>query len=234
LAQAQFEEFTTFLFASERFAANYQLQAPVADLGPLTEAELLATIQLAAARQAARMEMDDPEDPPDPPSQGQGEGATNGVFGWTTNSLRFIPPVLVTTNGQTTNVVLLIAGGVENGIYDLYFATNLNPVVFYGFTNLATAWDYLYRCAPGQTNLTHTNAPMPWGFYILGITNDTDGDSLPDAFEGLVSHTSASTNDTEGDGLNDYLELLIGANPRLGHVPDTNGLLRLCVHTPLK
>jgi hypothetical protein len=75
---------------------------------------------------------------------------------------------------------------------------------------------------------------MPNAFYILGITNDTDGDGLPDAFEGLVSKTSASTNDTDGDGLNDYLELLIGANPRLGHTQDVSGLLGLEVFTPLK
>lgn len=50
--------------------------------------------------------------------------------------------------------------------------------------------------------------------------NDTDGDSLPDAYEVNVSHTNPLLADSDSDGLTDDSELRLGTDPLN---PDTNG-----------
>jgi hypothetical protein len=92
---------------------------------------------------------------------------------------------------------------VTNGVYDLFYTTNLAP----------SAWQWLGRCAPGQTNLTVNGLGDPQGFFILGLTNDTDGDGLTDAFEKLVSHTDPNNAYSNLDGLLDSWEVLLGLNP---------------------
>ncbi len=57
-------------------------------------------------------------------------------------------------------------------------------------------------------------------FFRLGTKLDTDGDGLSDAFEGLVSGTSACNPDTDMDGLSDTEEFSSSLNPLL---PDTDG-----------
>jgi hypothetical protein len=89
--------------------------------------------------------------------------------------------------------------------YDLFGTTNLSVATEAGALN-ATNWTWLYRAAGGETNIV---IPMTWpaeGYFRLAGTNDADGDSLSDAFETLVSHSSASTNDSDGDGLLDAWE----------------------------
>jgi hypothetical protein len=49
-----------------------------------------------------------------------------------------------------------------NGIYDLYFKTNLTD---------NQDWTWLLRNGPGQTNLAVTNLPPGQGFFRLGVTN---------------------------------------------------------------
>jgi hypothetical protein len=49
-----------------------------------------------------------------------------------------------------------------NGIYDLYFKTNLTD---------DQDWTWLLRCPPGQTNLVVSNLPPGRGFFRLGVTN---------------------------------------------------------------
>jgi hypothetical protein len=48
-----------------------------------------------------------------------------------------------------------------NGVYDLYFKTNLTD----------KDWTWLLRNGPGQTNLAVTNLPPGQGFFRLGVTN---------------------------------------------------------------
>jgi sugar lactone lactonase YvrE len=86
---------------------------------------------------------------------------------------------------QMTNTTVSLAihppWNVTNGVYDLFYTTNLAP---------PSTWAWVLRCAPGQTNLTVTGLIDPQGFFILGLTNDADGDGLTDAYELLVSHTN--------------------------------------------
>jgi hypothetical protein len=143
-------------------------------------------------------------DGPAPP--GGGGGGTNDY------EYSFTPPVYTTndlwlkmvsmTNG-TASLVINTPWNVTNGVYDLFYTTNLAP----------SAWQWLGRCAPGQTNLTVGGLADAQGFFILGLTNDSDGDGLTDAFELLVSHTDPHNPDTDGDGISDSDEVLNHTDP---------------------
>jgi len=76
----------------------------------------------------------------------------------------------------TASLVIHPPWNVTNGVYDLFSTTNLAPAW----------WDWILRCAPGQTNLTITNLTEPQEFFILGLTNDLDGGGLSDAYERLL------------------------------------------------
>ncbi len=81
---------------------------------------------------------------------------------------------------------------VTNGVYDLYMTTNLSPSV--AGLNL-TNWMWLLRSDPGETNLLAPELTADQAFFMLGRTDDTDGDSLSDAYEHLVSHTDPNVQD---------------------------------------
>jgi hypothetical protein len=106
----------------------------------------------------------------------------------------------------TASLVINPPWNVTNGVYDLFYTTNLTP---------PSTWVWVTRCAPGQTNLVVTGLSDPQGFFILGLTNDADGDGLTDAYEKLVSHTDPNNPDTDGDGLGNEQEYLYGTNPNI-------------------
>ena len=86
----------------------------------------------------------------------------------------------VQTTNTTVSLVIHPPWNVTDGVYDLFYTTNLAPT---------STWTCVMRCTPGQTNLTVTGLTGTHGFFMLGLTNDTDGDGLTDAYEKLVSHT---------------------------------------------
>ncbi|HWC58201.1 MAG TPA: hypothetical protein VHC44_00800 [Verrucomicrobiae bacterium] len=98
---------------------------------------------------------------------GAGGGSTNGgmIFYpqaqiFTTNQL-WLENIAVTN--QTDSLVIHPPWTASNGVYDLYYTTNLVPPV---------AWDWLLRTDAGQTNLTVHNATDAQGFYRLGPPDD--------------------------------------------------------------
>lgn len=112
-----------------------------------------------------------------PPVPGGGSGTNDSQGGVTfngrtpgTNDLWLEARSRSVTN-STTALVIHPPWGVTNGVYDLYSTTNLVPAW----------WNWVLRCAPGQTNLTLTNRTAPIEFFILGLTNDTDGGGMSDA-----------------------------------------------------
>ena len=105
-----------------------------------------------------------------------------------------------TGSGMTANFVIHSPWNATNAVYDLFATTNLAP----------SAWQWVLRCNPGQTNLTVPNLATPDEFFILGLTNDADGDGLTDAYENLVSHTLPNNSDTDGDGIPDGWSVLLG------------------------
>ena len=140
-----------------------------------------------------------------PPMPGYFGGDTNTYYFsggvqaqvFTTNDLWL--QITGTTNTGTSMTAYLVINTpwtVTSGVYDLFATTNLAPV----------AWQWVLRCAPGQTNLTATNLTSPNDFFILGLTNDADGDSLSDAFEKLVSHTDSTLYSTDNTGMSDGWE----------------------------
>jgi hypothetical protein len=173
---------------------------------------LILMVQGAAANASSGMQAMDVPIP-------GGGGGTNGDGGFYSDS--FQPPVYTTNDlwlqmvGTTNNgtdmtayLVINTPWNVTNGVYDLFATTNLAP----------SAWQWLGRCSPGQTNLTVVNLASPTEFFILGLTNDTDGDGLTDAYENLVSHTSPTNAYSNLDGLPDSWEASLGLNPQNNNV----------------
>jgi hypothetical protein len=160
-----------------------------------------------------------------PPAPGSGSGGgTNSGGGipylvvFTTNQLWL---QVTTTNTGGTNltayIVINAPWNVTNGVWDIFATTNLAP----------SAWQWVDRCAPGQTNITLIGMAYPNEFFIAASTNDTDGDGLSDAFETLVSHTNPNLYSTDGTGMSDGWEWanfgqIGGINPNAD--PDGDGL----------
>ncbi len=143
----------------------------------------------------------------EPPGGGGGGGGNiqpQGLAAPTTNDL-WLQEQMTNT---TAYLVINPPWNVTNGVYDLFYTTNLTP---------PSTWVWVMRCAPGQTNLTVTVGD-PQGFFILGLTNDADGDGLTDAYEKLVSHTDPNNPDTSGDGISDGWEVALGLNPLLNNL----------------
>jgi hypothetical protein len=107
-------------------------------------------------------------DAPNPPGF-VGSSGTNGGGGYssnlqpqvfTTNDLWF--QLVGTTNTGTALTVQLVIHtpwNVTNGVYGLYFKTNLA---------IPYNWTWLLRTVPDQTNLILTNLPLGQGFFMLG------------------------------------------------------------------
>jgi len=77
-----------------------------------------------------------------------------------------------------------------NGVYDLFMTTSLSPGG--GGLNL-TNWFWVLRTDPGETNLVVPGFWMDAAYFLLGRTNDADGDGMSDAYELLVTHTDPNT-----------------------------------------
>jgi hypothetical protein len=166
---------------------------------------LITQIQTMAANQQMQA-----MDAPVPPNFGDGGNNSDGGF-----SSNFQPQVFTTNDlwmqvqmaNTTGSLVIHPPWNVTNGVYDLFYTTNLAP----------SAWQWLLRCVPGQTNLTVTGLADPQGFFILGLTNDADGDGLTDAYEKLVSHTDPNNPYSNLDGLPDGWEAMLGLNPQVSN-----------------
>ena len=76
-------------------------------------------------------------------------------------------------SGTTNTMVIHAPAGFTNGVYNLLYTTNLSPPI---------SWRWLMTTAPGQTNLTVTNATDPQRFYGLGGTNSSAGTDFWVAF----------------------------------------------------
>jgi len=129
-----------------------------------------------------------------PPFPGGGDGGTNGY-----EPPVFQPRALPTTNDLWLQVVSTanIGGNIRAditihppwnlpaGVWDVFAATDL----------ASNTWQWVFRSAPGQTNVTLTGLAYPNEFFRAASTNDTDGDLLSDAFEKWVSHSDPQVSD---------------------------------------
>ena len=199
------------VFAGGNLSGRQTSSTTIASALALQANTVLNLIELIQGR--AQHQQMQPMDGMEPP--GSGGGGTNDY------EYSFTPPVYTTNDlwlqmvgttnngtGMTACLVINTPWNVTNGIYDLFATTNLAP----------SAWQWLGRCSPGQTNLTVVNLAIPTEFFILGLTNDADGDGLTDAYENLVSHTSPTNAYSNLDGLPDSWEASLGLNPQINNV----------------
>ena len=159
---------------------------------------LITMVQTVAANQQMQaMGMDVPFPGDGGDTNGYDYSGSYQAQAFTTNDL-WLQIVGTTNTGSSMTTWLVIHPPWNAGydVYNLYAATNLAPSI----------WQWVLRCAPGQTNLTVTNLSSPNEFFLLAGTNDADGDGLSDAFELLVSHTSTNSYSTDGSGMSDGWE----------------------------
>jgi len=125
------------------------------------------------------------------------------------------------TNNQTVNVTFTITGGSNNVPYDV-FATG---TLLYPITNSAWVWlGQGYHCSTYSFAVQSNSA----AFFILGTPQDSNGDSLTDAYQLLVSKTNPDTTST--DGLpNAWIAIngLTGSANVANLDPDSDGLSNL-------
>jgi len=105
----------------------------------------------------------------------------------------------LTTNGDVT-VTFDVVGGTNGLIYDVFGTTNLIG------NNLTNAQWFWVTNTPTCWTITLTNQTIGQKFYIIGSPQDSDGDSLSDAFEQLVSKSDPNNPDTDADGMPDGWE----------------------------
>jgi hypothetical protein len=210
-AAGQIEEFATFTgrnrfrqMTGQEFGLSpawdieryYGYLAPIAELGPISDAELAAREQARAQRMAALQASRIAS----PMQNGPGDGPQPDSFLCGTNYMHdvWLTNIVVWSNaesGWTTS--LSIGGGTNGALYDLFCTTNLSGA---SITNLPWVWvTNGYAC----DTIVLTNQPAAAAFYILGTPQDTDNDQLTDAFELLVSHSDPTLSSTRGDGIDD-------------------------------
>jgi len=176
------------------------------------------------ASQSGMMAMDDSS----PPNPGDGSGDTNG-YSYNGSQITYIPPPglkitpPVFTNG---NVSVSIYEQDPSLPYDIYYCTNLLPVI---------KWNLVSHGIVGQTNFVFANSfgGSQTVFFMAASAADTDGDGLSDGYEVLVSHTNPFNADTDGDGMPDGWEIAHGLNPLVSNQPYTPPATTLTITKPL-
>ena len=189
LAQGQFEEVTAFrAYDARRQPYYYASRSQVAALGPVTPEEDAARARQRKLLQAARAAASLVESGASGPLtfDSLNPCPTNGPVCMTNLFYSF-----ATNTGWTMNFD--VAGGTNGILYDVFTSaalagTNIAQAQWYWVTNT-------YTCNPVVLTNQLTNA----SFYILGLTNDTDGGGLSDAFEQLV--TGGDIHDPSDDPL---------------------------------
>ena len=83
-----------------------------------------------------------------------------------------------------TNLALVIENGVAGEFYDLFYSTNL------------VDWHFYVRTDLDQFSFSITPPAWPVCFLRLGTQQDTDDDTLTDAYEALITQTSPTYGNT--------------------------------------
>ncbi len=126
--------------------------------------------------------------------------------------------------GTNSTIDLTVLTSTTNALYDLFGTTNLNSLALPQLSR--TNWQWLLRVTNSSISFTWGDTNWCAAWFQLGTMLDTDGDSLTDAYENLVSHTSASNPDSDGDGILDGVEVQYGLNPRVADPPFTISIMQ--------
>lgn len=201
-AQGQLDEIHTFGYAlpTNYLAWTYQLYAPIAALGPLSDEEWGAQTSSVPA-------------PCDPCPEGDTNSYPSYSGGWTTNAgLKFASNPAPYIVGRT-NFVTVLDEASPFKAYQIFQATQI-----LGSTLITTNiyWSLVTNGAIGVSNFTFrlpTSGVTNQSFYVAADAKDSDSDGFSDAYEQLISKTNPNQfNDSDNDGLGDnhfslYFEL---------------------------
>lgn len=148
-----------------------------------------------------------PSDPTKVPNVITGAGNLQwlgGVADYLTNASVWLTNYSsVLTSSNTSSFTFAIGGGCE-GLYDVFATTELSS------TNGQWAWmGQGYRA----NRYCITNLPTSAVFFILGTSQDSDGDGLTDAYERLVSHTDPHNADPNNTGMPQGWQVWLGLDP---------------------
>ncbi len=213
LAQGEFDELYTFghTLSEEDLLWNYYLNAPRAEMGPVSPEEeaLWMEAAAAAAEESAQLSQT--------PSRPDGRDALLQSQGECASELQIVR--------GTDSVDITIINATPGKVYDLYRTFHLE-----GNTLADAHWQKIASGVNGQTftfplctypldcvgqepeEEPGPPSPVVAEFYLLGCDQDTDGDGLTDAFERLVNKTAIDDADTDDDGFSDLQEVNILVN----------------------
>lgn len=159
---------------SERaIAAHYTMYRDWAARGPVSEAEWQAKWNAIANGQL----------------QDGGGAEMMLLVGGTSQCITNVPVYItnvvavLNTNVNTTTVTFDIQGGTNGLFYDIFTTER-----FTGSSGTNSQWFWLER-GPTCSTYQYAGQPVTNSFYVVGATNDLDGDGMTDAWEQLVSKT---------------------------------------------
>jgi hypothetical protein len=213
------EEWTSFGYAlsADEVAHYYKNTKPLADLGPVTEAEEQAVRayftslrDLAAQKSALSL---------------PGGGSLLMLLGYGTNDYGTNLWLEIESPGLES-VGIILHNTTTDTRYQLLAREQATPGLW-----------IVEETVFGATNQNWTTTTVhfrdrPIQFFQAG--EDADGDGLVDYWEGVLG-TSPGEQDSDSDGVNDYLEIIQGRDPlRSGADADTSGLLNFKVYTPFR
>jgi alpha-tubulin suppressor-like RCC1 family protein len=197
---------------------HYLPNKDLAARGPISAEEMAYRAELAAKWKPAKALKDKQAE-----ESGGGEMMMR-MMGFTSECVTNLPLYITNTACEfVTNQGWTVTFDVQgtNGPVDIFTTTNLVG------NNITNSQWVLLESGPSCATYQYTNQPDARTFYILGSQQNSDSDSLTDAFELLMSKTLISTNDSDSDLMSDDWEVAHGLNPLVNDAyddPDADGL----------
>lgn len=192
-AEGDLEEICVFgrPLSEAAVALYYTSYAKQAALGPLSDAEWQAQRDAAAKRKAEREA-----------ALALGQNGGGGMMSLDSGGCSGL--TLTTTLLTNSNLQIGICSKEPGAVYDLIFATNLNPTI---------TWHWAQEIATNVSTVEIVTTNYPYLFFRLKQIPDLDGDGLRDYWEwgGSVPGSVVIDDDRDHDGIPDSIEAASGS-----------------------